>query len=78
MLKFVKGDDVKFIDQDSTLIQILKDGGWVVEGEPKAEEGDDERELLKAQAEALGIKVHHKAGADKIRALIEEAHGDSE
>lgn len=32
----------------------------------------DDREALVKEAEARGLKVHHKAGADKIRAMIEE------
>lgn len=37
---------------------------------PKA---DDERDALMAEAEALGLKVHHKTGNDKLRQLIAEA-----
>lgn len=37
---------------------------------PKA---DDDRDALMAEAEALGLKVHHKTGNDKLRQLIAEA-----
>lgn len=73
MLTFTKGDRVKYIDPNSSLIERLVADGWVTD----KVEVDDEREALKEQAEALGIKVHHKAGADKIRALIEEASDNS-
>lgn len=73
MLTFTKGESVKYIDPNSSLIERLVADGWVTD----KVEVDDEREALKEQAEALGIKVHHKAGADKIRALIEEASDNS-
>lgn len=37
---------------------------------PKA---DDDRDALMAEAESLGLKVHHKTGNDKLRQLIAEA-----
>jgi len=70
MLKFVKGDAVKLIDPESSLIKRLKDNGWNVEGE---KDHDDELDALREEAEALGLKVHHKAGADKLKAAIAEA-----
>lgn len=43
---------------------------------PKAEaKSDGERDALIAEAEALGLKVHHKTGTDKLRQLIAEAKG---
>ena len=33
----------------------------------------DEVEGLRAQLAALGIPYHHRAGADKLRALLEKA-----
>lgn len=43
---------------------------------PKAgAKSDDERDALLAEAEALGLKVHHKTGADKMRQMIAEAKG---
>lgn len=70
MLTFVKGDAVKLIDPESSLIGVLKQDGWKVEGDQSV---DDELEALRTEALALGLKVHHKAGADKIKAMIEEA-----
>lgn len=66
MLTFKKGDAVKFIDPESSLIPVLKHEGWKAEGE-------EDLDALRAEAEALGLKPHHKAGADKIRQMIEEA-----
>lgn len=74
MLKFTKGDAVKLIDPESKLIPVLKEQGWVVEG-GKAEDTDKDSELeaLKAEADAMGLKYHHKAGAEKLADLIAEA-----
>lgn len=42
-------------------------------------EGDDELTTLKARADMMGIKYHHKAGVDKIRSLIEnKLNGEEE
>ena len=43
--------------------------GWV----PSIQSVDFD--ALKKEAEDMGLKVHHKAGADKIKQLIEEAKG---
>lgn len=71
MLTLKKGDAVKFLSPESSLIKVLKFEGWEVEGEKK-QESDDLLDL-RAQAEALGLKVHHKAGAEKIKEMIEAA-----
>lgn len=73
MVKLVKGDAVKVLDDQSSLIPVLKFEGWAVEGEEKEVVKIDELDALKAEAEALGVKVHHKAGAEKIKELIAEA-----
>ena len=70
MLKLIKGESVKILDPQSTLIPVLKEQGWKVEGE---KDEDNALAELRAEAEKLGLKVHHKAGAEKIRELIEEA-----
>ena len=70
MLKLIKGESVKILDPQSTLIPVLKKQGWKVEGE---KDEDNALAELRAEAEKLGLKVHHKAGAEKIRELIEEA-----
>lgn len=61
---FFKGDNVKVCDEkwkDALIAQ-----GWSVEG------GDVDRDALKAEAESLGLKVHHMAKADTIAKLIED------
>lgn len=58
-----KGQDTKYIDKNSKLLEILKKDGWKFDG-------DDDLEALRAQAEELGLKPHHKAGADKIKEMI--------
>ena len=67
MLTFVKDDQIKHVDPESTLIQRLKDAGWKQEGD---EEVEDDLEAIRAKAEALGIKVHHKAKAETILKAI--------
>lgn len=70
MMKFIKDGDVKIVDDVSSLIPVLLLDGWVVEGDKQA---SDDVSALRAEAEALGLKIHHKAGAEKIKELIEEA-----
>lgn len=69
MLEFKKNGKLKLIDPESNLIPLLKADGWIVEGEEKAVPDIDE---LKAKADALGLKYHHKTGAEKLAKLIEE------
>jgi hypothetical protein len=73
MLTFKKGDWVKFIDPSSTLISVLKAEGWKAEGEVEVAKEDSNLDALRAEAEVLGLKVHHKTGAEKLSALIAEA-----
>lgn len=53
----------------STPDEVAQDQGAVA----GASAGPDDVEALRAQAKALGVKVHHKAGADKIREAIAQA-----
>lgn len=69
MITLYKDGGVKILDDESCLIPILKADGWAVDGE-------DERSALMAEAESLGIKVHHKAGVEKIRELIASARAE--
>lgn len=75
MITFTKGESVKFIEEGSELIPLLKEHGWKAEGEAE-DVFDVDVEELRAEAEALGIKVHHKAGVAKIAELIKEAKGE--
>lgn len=72
MLTFKKLDAVKCIDPESKLIPILLEDGWECD-EVQVELDEDE---LREQAKELGIKVHHKAKAETIKAKIEEALND--
>jgi len=78
MLKLTKGDAVKFLSPESSLIAKLEFEGWAVEGSEVKESlttavevKNDELDALRAKAEALGLKPHHKAGAEKIKEMIE-------
>jgi hypothetical protein len=70
MLRFLRGDQVKLIDPNSTLLQRLADDGWKQEVDSKA---NGDLEALRAEAKALGVAFHHKSGVEKLKALIEEA-----
>ena len=71
MIKFIKGDGVKFVDEGSDIIKRLRDNGWSVEGETV--DNADELETLKAEALALGLTPHHKTGVTKLKEMIEAA-----
>lgn len=59
---------VTLADGSQMLVQSADEEAILIA--PKA---DDERDALMAEAEALGLKVHHKTGNDKLRQLIAEA-----
>lgn len=67
-IKFVRGDSVKVTDEQFKAALLAE--GWSVEGEKPA---TDDLEALREEAKALGLNVHHKTGADKLAAMIEEA-----
>lgn len=69
MLKFVKDSGFKVVDESSSIIPILSENGWIIEGDEQALDLDD----LRAKAEELGLKPHHKAGPNKIADMIKEA-----
>jgi hypothetical protein len=71
MLKFIKGEGVKHVSEGSDIIPRLRADGWVVEGETL--ENADDLEALRAEAIALGLNPHHKAGAAKLKEMIEAA-----
>lgn len=78
MVVLKKGEATKILSPESSLIEKLKFEGWAVDGEEVKVEAvkvavDVDLDALRAEAEALGLKVHHKAGADKIREMIAEA-----
>lgn len=70
-VKLMKQEAVKFLNPESSLIPSLEKQGWIVEGKEYAEEFD--LNALRAEAEAMGLKPHHKAGAAKILEMIEAA-----
>lgn len=65
-VKLTNGEKVKFLSKESSLIAPLKAEGWLAEGESKLD-------ALREQAEALGLKPHHKAGEEKLREMIKDA-----
>jgi len=72
MLTFKKDDFVKYIDPQSDLVPLLKDAGWVVEGDEPTEDDD-----LKSQAKKLGIRGAHLMKAETLEAKIKEALDDN-
>lgn len=70
MIEFTKDGNVKKIAEDSALIPLLKQDGW------KAENETDVLEELRERARELGLKPHHKAKAETIEKMIEEAEND--
>jgi hypothetical protein len=63
-LKFLKDGNEKIVDEQWKK-QLLADG-WKVEGE-------DDLSALWEEAEALGLKLHHKTGREKLIEAIEKA-----
>ncbi len=77
MIKLVKGDAVKFIDPKSSLFDRLEHDGWKRESVPDVvEKVEDNIEALRIEAKALGIDFHHRAGEEKLKALIAEAKAE--
>lgn len=73
-IRLYKDGGVKIIDADGIeRISMLKSLGWREEAEEIKEEESCERDDLLKEAESLGLKVHHKAGLDKIKSMIAEA-----
>lgn len=68
MLTFKKGNDVKYVDEKSELVQVLKSLDWVCDTD-----GATELDVLREKAESLGLKPHHKAGVEKLKELIASA-----
>lgn len=71
MITLTKNGGVKVISDESSLVQRLKDDGWKIEGEEPAVDLDLLE--LRAVADEMGIKYHHKAKAETIAKLIEGA-----
>lgn len=69
MITLKKDGSTKLVDEGSVLIPILKGDGWLIDGEAVT----DDLETLRAKADVMGIKYHHKAKAETIAKMIEEA-----
>lgn len=69
MITLYKDGGVKHLEDGSSLLPRLKEDGWKMDGE----QDDLDIEALKAQADELGIKYHHKSKAETIAKLIEDA-----
>jgi len=83
-VKYIKGDSVKFTF-DAYADKLAAEGWALAEkadappvadepeqfGEPK----DNRRLALFAEAVALGLRPHHRAGEDKLEQMIKEAKG---
>lgn len=71
MITLTKNGGTKVISDESTLIQALKDDGWSIDGEDHSVDLD--LIAIRTIADEMGIKYHHKAKAETIAKLIEEA-----
>lgn len=79
MVPYTKDGGVKFINaNNSDLVSALVAAGWVPEGQETADKDEFEADIdvLRAEAKALGLAVHHKAGVAKIAEMIKEAKGE--
>jgi hypothetical protein len=82
-VKYIRGDSVKFTFD--AYADKLAAEGWALADKADAapvavpesfEEPKDNRRLaLYAEAVALGLKPHHRAGEDKLEQMIKEAKG---
>ncbi len=71
MVTMKKAQATKILSPESSLIPLLKEEGWVVEGE----ECGDEPSItdLRQQARDLGLTFHPATGAERLKARIQEA-----
>lgn len=75
MVTMIKGDLVKFVDENGSSFERLKADGWKQDGvqeetdEAKAEEVN-ERDALMEKAKAMGLNPHHKAGVEKLKEML--------
>lgn len=76
MLKFTKGDSVKFIDPESKLIPRLIADGWKSDDMDTPEE--ETRISLLEKAKELGLNLHHRTGIEKLKEAIEKAENDKD
>lgn len=80
LVKFVKGSAVKVThDVYAPELAAL---GWTIEGADKqAEESKASpeltREALLAEAEALGLTVHHRTGNEKLAEMIAKVKAEA-
>jgi len=72
---FKKDGATKFVTKDNVAEELIA-MDWTCDeyGSPKT---NDDREALVEKAKALGLKPHHKAKAETIRKMIEEADDNS-
>lgn len=73
-IRLYKDGGVKIVDADGIeRVAMLKGLGWREEAEETKDDESGERDALLKEAESRGLKVHHKAGVDKIKSMIAEA-----
>ncbi len=71
-MKLYKNDIEKDI-RNPEVIDRLKREGWSEDGEKANTSSDDAKSEIKAKLDKLGVKYHHAAGMDKLKALLAEA-----
>lgn len=75
MITFKKGDSFKNVDPSSNLIERLINDGWKSDDLPKTinnRASEEYKSRLIERAKELGLNPHHKAGIEKLEAMIKE------
>lgn len=74
-MKLVKGEKVRFVDDNDELVEALKGCGYVVEGEKanKKDHNELDRDKLKSEADALDIDYPKNIKTEKLYQLVFEA-----
>lgn len=58
---------------DHPFVKTLTENGSLIVVSNESDDTDDDLDLLRAQAEALGVKVDKRWKAEKLQSVIEEA-----
>lgn len=72
-IKYVRGEEVKYTgEQFEAQLSAI---GFIRADKPI---GDADKDELMAEAKALGLEPHHRAGVEKLKEMIAEAKANKE